>query len=127
MSASQSTKNVSLTFEIDDHAPALVRNFVGDLLAHHPRRPDILVAVSELVTNVVRHAPDAGLALVSVESSAETVRIGIKQRGRPFERVPVVATAPGGRGLIIVEELADDWGVDLQGDMLEVWFLMAGG
>jgi anti-sigma regulatory factor (Ser/Thr protein kinase) len=127
MPASQSTRNVSLTFDIDDHAPALVRNFVADLLTDHPRRPDILVAVSELVTNVVRHAPGTDQAALSVITGRGDVRIGIKQRGKPFSRAPLVATAPGGRGLIIVESLADDWGVDMEGEMLEVWFRMSGG
>jgi anti-sigma regulatory factor (Ser/Thr protein kinase) len=126
MSFTPSTKNVSLTFEIDDRAPALVRNFVGELLADHPRQPDILVAVSELVTNVVRHA-NTGQASASVKTRNGTVRIGVTQRGKPFTRPPVVATAPGGRGLVIVESIADDWGVDIDGDMLEVWFIMEGG
>lgn len=123
MSATPSTKNVSLTFEIDDHAPALVRHFIGDTLASHPRRSDVLVAVSELVTNVVRHAPDAGQASVTLAAYEGGLRIGVRQRGKRFDRPEiVVSNDPHGRGLMIVETLADRWGVDVDGDMLEVWF-----
>ena len=127
MSTRPSTKNVSLTFEIDDRAPALVRDFVGELLAGHRRRTDILVAISELVTNVVRHSPESGQASATVELDGEDIRIGVRQRSKPFMRSPEVATGPSGRGLIIVESLADQWGVDLDGDTLEVWFEMLGG
>lgn len=122
MSASQSTRNVSLTFEIDDGAPALVRNFVGELLTTHPRRTDILVAVSELVTNVVRHSPESGQASASVEAHGSKVRVGVKQQSKPFTRPPEVSSGPSGRGLIIVDSLADRWGVDHDGDIVEIWF-----
>ena len=126
MPTTPSTKNVSLTFEIDDHAPSLVRGFIGDVLATHPRRTDVLVAVSELVTNVIRHAPATGQASIVLDVNGDNLRIGVRQIGRVF--VPPTAgdaNEPHGRGLLIVEALADRWGVDVTGETLEVWFEMA--
>lgn len=125
MSPTRSTKNLSLTFEIDDHAPALVRRFLGDVLDSHPRRSDLLVAVSELVTNVIRHAPATGPASVTLEADHGRVRIGVRQRGRPFDPPKNRRwDQPHGRGLMIVEALSDRWGVDIADEMVEVWFEM---
>lgn len=127
MPTTPSTKNVSLTFEVDDHAPSLVRGFIGDVLAAHPRRTDVLVAVSELVTNVVRHAPETGQASITLDVDAGRLRIGVRQTGRPF--VPPTrrdGNEPHGRGLLIVEALADRWGVDVSGEVVEVWFELTG-
>lgn len=124
MSGAQSTRNVSLTFEVDDRAPSLVRGFVADFLGEDPRRDAALVAVSELVTNVIRHAPASDHATAQVQLSDGALRIGVRQRGRPFTRPSEVTSGPSGRGLTIVEQLADDWGVATEDDMLEVWFTM---
>ena len=123
MPATPSTKHVSVTVEVDDRAPSIVRRFVGDVLGDHPRRSDVLVAVSELITNVVRHAPAAGQASVTLDAGPERVRISVRQASGPFEQSQLVAAdEPHGRGLKIVEAVSDRWGVDDMTGALEVWF-----
>ncbi|HVL64734.1 MAG TPA: ATP-binding protein [Actinomycetota bacterium] len=82
--------------------------------------------VTELVTNALRHSPAGGRdwrIAVDVECSRSRVRVAVRDPGRGFERR---APAPGpydvsGRGLFLVDRLADRWGVDNAGGTC-VWF-----
>jgi anti-sigma regulatory factor (Ser/Thr protein kinase) len=84
-----------------------------------------LLIVSELVANAVLHG--SGTVTVALLRSPRGVRIEVCDDGDG----PVTATGgpvdrPAGRGLLIVDDLADGWGVD-QGDRGKVvWALMAG-
>ncbi|MCQ4206872.1 MULTISPECIES: ATP-binding protein [Streptomyces] len=76
---------------------------------------DVLLVVSELVTNACLHAegPDE-LALFFGDSSAHKVlRIEVTDRGagQPAPRTPHRAGRPGGHGMFIVQRLCLDWGV----------------
>ncbi|MFE9459436.1 ATP-binding protein [Streptomyces californicus] len=68
--------------------------------------------VSELVTNAVLHATGSPFFRVRCERSAQTVTVTVIDHG---DGVPVVRhgslDATSGRGLLLVEALADDWGV----------------
>lgn len=113
-------KVITHRLEVDSSAPGRARRLVSEALGHHPRIDDILLATSELVTNVVRHGRDVTHAelMVNVDGS---VKVGVRQRGGGFDRVHHLATDPHGRGLSIVEAVTDRWGVDDDGDLL-VWF-----
>jgi anti-sigma regulatory factor (Ser/Thr protein kinase) len=67
--------------------------------------------VSELATNCVRHTDTE--FKVNVEHDQSQIRVEVTDRGpgAPTPRVPD-ATEPTGRGLRIVRELADSFGVD---------------
>ncbi|MEV3856697.1 ATP-binding protein [Streptomyces sp. NPDC050095] len=76
---------------------------------------DVLLVVSELVTNACLHAegPDE-LALFFGDSPADKVlRIEVTDRGagQPAPRTPHRAGRPGGHGMFIVQRLCLDWGV----------------
>ncbi len=79
---------------------------IGD---SHARLPDVLVVVSELASNAIRHA-HTGFS-INVDDDEEHVRIEVVDRGGGW---PVVAesTAPtsGGMGLQLVDALSDRWG-----------------
>jgi anti-sigma regulatory factor (Ser/Thr protein kinase) len=95
-------------------APELARRYLAehaswlesDLLA------DALLIVSELVTNAIRYGePDI---LLSLRKGPPHVEVAIQDAGRDMPMVATVApdnTEPNGRGLLIVDALADDWGV----------------
>jgi anti-sigma regulatory factor (Ser/Thr protein kinase) len=93
-----------------------------DALGH--RYQDAVLLVSEVVTNAVRHGHGTTVALSAVVRDA-TLRIEIVDGGVGFE--PPAGepdpSSPGGRGLRIVNSLADRWGV-YEGNSTHVWFEM---
>jgi anti-sigma regulatory factor (Ser/Thr protein kinase) len=88
------------------------RRFVQELLAGAP--PDVVetvaVMTSELATNSIRHA--ASEFEVDVDRRARGIRVEVTDQGTGM---PTVLSPdpmqPSGRGLFIVDKLADDWGV----------------
>lgn len=78
------------------------------------------LVVSELVTNAVLHArTDLEIAVRAAESG---VRIEVSDRSpaRPVRRTSGLEASTG-RGLLLIETAADDWGVDLRPDGKTVW------
>jgi serine/threonine-protein kinase RsbW len=107
-------------------APASARRAVGGLSGRVSERRlrDVLLLVSELVTNAVRHATGDHLRLV-VTLDDRALRVEVHDRGEGFEpRAPAPDPArPSGWGLYLVAELADRWGVD-HAPRTRVWFEM---
>lgn len=92
------------------------RHFVDLELSSHGLEavvPDARLVVSELVTNAVRHAGSRFSVTVDVTDGVVLLRVTDPSSTLPF---PVHATPlmDSGRGLIIVAELAEDWGVTLE-------------
>ena len=80
------------------------------------------LVVSELVTNAARHSEDA--LEVSLERLPRLLRIAVtdtSHRMPPEAAVPVEDDATSGRGLMLVESVADRWGVDSAGLSKRVW------
>src|SRR5207247_9100124 len=105
-----------MTSRVFGNAPEAVsaaRNYVVDQLAEVPRAivDEVAVMVSELATNCVRHTDTE--FKVEVEHDGNRIRVEVTDRGpgAPTLRVPD-ASEPSGRGLRIVRELADSFGVD---------------
>jgi anti-sigma regulatory factor (Ser/Thr protein kinase) len=92
----------------DDTAPAQARRLLASALG--PRAADdLLLIASELVTNAYRHGL-APLLLCARQDDAQ-VEVEIEQtaaEARPEVR-KVDATSIGGRGLSLVDQLADAW------------------
>jgi anti-sigma regulatory factor (Ser/Thr protein kinase) len=86
---------------------------------------DATLLVSELVTNAVRHAPQAGITQVELRLKVEPerVRVVVSDPGRGFHAAPRLPTASesSGWGLYLVDRIADRWGV-ITKDRNEVWF-----
>ena len=85
---------------------------------------DLVLLVSELVTNSYRHA---GLGagdniLLRVTQEAETLHIEVVDPGT--KRRPAIRqnAAEGGWGLQIVDQLADRWGTETGPSGTTVWF-----
>jgi anti-sigma regulatory factor (Ser/Thr protein kinase) len=93
-------------------------------LAEH-LQPDILedvrFLVNELVTNGVKYG--TGPIHLQAEVTDRRVRVDVKDRGGGFEpdvRVPGTEQTSG-RGLFLVERMADRWGVR-GSERTHVWF-----
>lgn len=108
-------------------APAVARRHVGEVLSDSPPAVVDVVAllVSELATNCVRYVKTD--FTVSIEQTAHSVRVDVADD----DGAGVTMQRPGpdettGRGLRIVERLADDWGVTqvVNGRGKSVWFTL---
>jgi anti-sigma regulatory factor (Ser/Thr protein kinase) len=107
---------------------AAARRYVAERLSdlEESEIEALTLMVSELATNSVRHA-HSGFRL-QIETEGLMVRIEITDlgSGSPQMSSPKV-TDPSGRGLRIVDLLADSWGVEAtaSGAGKSVWFKMA--
>ena len=110
-----------------DAAPA-AREAVraGDGAVPAALREDILLLVTELMTNAVLHAgvgPDQTLR-VELTSWPRRLRVEVTHTGNGFryERVDPSPDTAGGWGLVMVDRIADRWGIDNGSDSTCVWF-----
>ena len=110
-------------------APGLARrlaaDFVSDLLPD-ARSDDLVLLVSELVANAVRHGrPEAdGLIGLRLQSDGSVIRVAVVDGapGFAFDRMALEGTDDLPHyGLVAVDKLADRWGLSLDGQKA-VWF-----
>lgn len=111
------------------NAPGDARRFVARVLNDHGAVEAATLVISELVTNAVLHGgADAGDVIVVIrhDRSAERVRLEVSQPKHPgflySDRAPG-HLEPTGRGLMIVDAVAADWGID--DDTGSVWAIVA--
>ncbi len=100
------------------------RRFVSDALRDQlvgPALGDVALMVSELVTNAILHARAVPHVVVQLDATHVRVDVQDPSATRPVPRRPD-ERAPGGRGLLIVQSLADAWGVDVRPTGKSVWF-----
>jgi anti-sigma regulatory factor (Ser/Thr protein kinase) len=102
------------TPESASRARAEVRDWLGE---HHPSYEQARLAVSELVTNGIRHpraslTPDAEPLVLRLTATADRLRIEVTDHGRGAATQRLHATealplAEGGRGLVIIDHLCE--------------------
>lgn len=97
------------------------RRFVrGELAAMGPVAELAELLVSELVTNVVRHARTPFTVAVT---DGDPIRVSVRDGVAADLRVTAArGDATSGRGLAILEALAHRWGVEPREGGKEVWF-----
>ncbi|MDX3119041.1 ATP-binding protein [Streptomyces scabiei] len=82
---------------------------------------------SELVTNALVHTDDDAVLTATVSSSGLRVEVRDSVARRPRPSAPTADEGTHGRGLVLVESLADTWGVRAQGGGKVVWFELGAG
>ena len=87
---------------------------------------DVDLLVTELATNGVKHADaECGCDRITLDARVDMgrLRVAVRDCGRgftPARRAPD-REEPGGWGLMLVEDIADSWGVDRE-PTTTVWF-----
>lgn len=83
-----------------------------------------LYVLTELVSNAVRQGD--GPVRITLELGEDTLRVEVFDVGHRMPRLSDFGPeCTGGRGLQLVEALADDWGVRTEDDGKAVWALLA--
>ena len=115
--------DVSIEIGHDQLEPRRARVAIRPLLEAEdsPTSEAIKLCTSELVSNVVLHATGAGTVRAWRRELHTPFRLEVEDHdlGRPHS--PREASCAGGRGLQIVDQLADAWGVDMSTSGKVVW------
>jgi anti-sigma regulatory factor (Ser/Thr protein kinase) len=106
-------------------APAAARRAIEPIARSLPPRAasELLLVVTELVANAVRHSRDGAIGL-EVELDDELARVEVTDPGDGFDPPEKPRSAypeRGGFGLVLVDRLARRWGVRRDRDSTVVW------
>jgi two-component sensor histidine kinase len=110
-------REVALHIESNVNAPRVSRSHLAPLRPSlGPRYDDVVLVVSELVTNSVRHSQSVGID-VTIRSIDGRIRVEVSDDGPGFTQ-----DSPRGEGLglMLVEKLSDRWGLT-SADQFTVW------
>jgi len=127
MSGRGGTPTSQLTIPAHPDAGATARRALTAWLGGHPRLEDALLAVTELVNNAVIHGGlrDGENLTVAMEDEWDGVRLMVRHVGLPFEFAPAPHPShdpQASRGLMIVGQIVDRWGIDSDGTQVTAWF-----
>jgi anti-sigma regulatory factor (Ser/Thr protein kinase) len=128
---SRASEPLELVLTADVRAPRAAREAVGNWLTGQVGvlvRDDVLLVISELVTNSVQHAGTAPSDVIRVHVRAWNGRlhVAVEDAGRKGDvaRRPAGPGLAGGLGLNIVDQLTLRWGVSRRRGT-RVWAEMA--
>jgi anti-sigma regulatory factor (Ser/Thr protein kinase) len=117
--------------EIHEHLPkdpgsaACAREVLARLTGQVAERTlaDAKLLVTELVANAVQHVPEHGELSLDVICERGMLRVGVGDPGNGFQPQPRRPDSPkdSGWGLHFVDQLADRWAVEVDGNS-RVWF-----
>jgi len=106
----------------DRSAPRAARSAVAELAGvPNDVRRDLVIVVSELVANAVRHAPmiDGGSVSLIVQRGHGVVHVEVHDPGRGFDPTPDLSRE-GGLGLVTIARVCRAWGITA-GEHTTVW------
>jgi anti-sigma regulatory factor (Ser/Thr protein kinase) len=110
----------------DTTSPRATRRMFAAHFANHPRLDDILLCLSEVVTNAVLHAGPPILVTGGIVDEKVRIEVSDGSKVAPLLRRPD-QSSPTGRGLMLLDRLSSGWGVDVTLEGKTVWFEIAGG
>jgi serine/threonine-protein kinase RsbW len=97
----------------------LAQGLVGEV-----RLPDLELALTEVMTNAVRHGNVGGPVRLAATPKAQFLCVQVTDEGPGFVPRPgaMASDQHGGFGLFIVERLTRRWGVTREDRCTRVWF-----
>jgi anti-sigma regulatory factor (Ser/Thr protein kinase) len=120
------TPEISTRLDANPDSAAVARRFVREVLdAWDCDDADevALLLTSEVVSNAVRHAATDLAVRLQLDEDAATLRIEVTDADATMPEVREQSPdATGGRGLVLVEALAQRWGADRTPSGKVVWF-----
>jgi anti-sigma regulatory factor (Ser/Thr protein kinase) len=127
------SSRVELELERSVDAPALARAEIAarcrELDLGAPLCQSLILLVSEVVSNAVRHSAGDANAPVQLVATfgTQTIRVMVTDAGAGFTPRPRdPARTHDGYGLYLLEKVATRWGVESRGDT-KVWFELPRG
>ena len=117
---------IELGVGADSTSPRTTRRMFATHFADHPRLDDLLLCLSEVVTNAVLHAGPPIIVTGGVVDTKVRVEVTDGSKVAPVARRPG-HSSPTGRGLMLLDHLTSAWGVEISSDGKTVWFEIAGG
>lgn len=121
MSTNSGRHDPDISHEFANHpdAPRAARHALRPLFPDDGAiADDVTLVASELVTNVVEHTDAGGL----MEAwSDDPFVLNVTDFGRALPSPQAEADEHGGRGLRIIDDLADDWGTTPHAHGKTVW------
>lgn len=113
------------TLPADAASAAAARRFVADVLWQRGFSPDgiynAVLLTSEAITNALVHAGTPIDVVVVADALMARIEVHDAHAGVPVvRRLPADASA--GRGLHVIQAVAEAWGVDRCGDTKCIWF-----
>jgi two-component sensor histidine kinase len=115
------TDGFSITLPVDLTTPKAARDAIAARFGDEPRCGDLLLCISEVVTNAVRHARTVGKLTVSRKGLILKVEVADGSPELPVQQQPTIQDTTG-RGLRIVDQLALRWGSRRTSQGKIVWF-----
>lgn len=127
--ARQPPPDVRFEFDHEPGAPRQARRALDPLFNSDPEDPiaeAVRLTASELVSNVVQHTEDGGSMHAWDPKPNVPFRLEVRDHDHLLHtRTDVPESDPlddaGGRGLVIIDQVADDWGVDRTDEGKTVW------
>ncbi|MFI1165023.1 SpoIIE family protein phosphatase [Streptomyces sp. NPDC020801] len=124
----ESRRTLLTVAQAEPERVAVARQQLRELLHDWPSEEQVDVAVlllSEMLTNVLLHTDTDALLIAEIggEKGERRLRVDVADAGDdlPHKRRPG-ELASSGRGLLLIELLADAWGVDPRGQGKSIWF-----
>lgn len=115
-----------ITRDLDTNPSADIRALIRALLGDRPGvlMHDAMMLADELVTNAQRHGDSPRICRLALVHDGRRLRIEVEDTapGQPRIRTP---DDTGGRGLIMVDQLAAAWGVQRYPHHKTVWAELA--
>ena len=121
-------KRLRIAIAGGSRAPERARSWIESAASWLPAELEstLLLLTCELVNNAVRHGGASEEQVIELELAAldaARVRVQVSDPGMGFEHTPRDAPLDeeGGWGLVLIESMADSWGVERDG-ATRVWF-----